>query len=99
MNAQAPNVLFAWHASLVHGVALIEAGRFRHGRRELLAVAGGFERRPMFPTTMPYFFRHLVDGESRSGASTPPNRPHVRSRTSSLRCRCCPDRARRRGQR
>ncbi len=63
VNAQAPNALFAWHAPLVHGAALIEAGRYRHGRRELLAVAGGHEQRPMFPTTMPYFYRYLVDGE------------------------------------
>ncbi|MEV0364844.1 helix-turn-helix transcriptional regulator [Nocardia fusca] len=63
VNAQAPNALFAWHAPLVHGAALIEAGRYRHGRRELLAVAGGHEQLPMFPTTMPYFYRFLVDGE------------------------------------
>lgn len=63
VNAQAPTALFAWHAPLVHGVALIEAGRFRHGRRELLAVAGGPDQRSMFPTTMPYFYRYLVDGE------------------------------------
>ncbi|MFQ6226038.1 helix-turn-helix transcriptional regulator [Nocardia sp. NPDC002869] len=61
--AQAPNALFARHAPLVHGAALIEAGRYRHGRRELLAVAGGHAQRPMFPTTMPYFYRYLVDGE------------------------------------
>ncbi|WP_063061321.1 helix-turn-helix transcriptional regulator [Nocardia sienata] len=63
VNAQAPNALFAWHAPLVHGAALIEAGRYRHGRRELLTVAGGHEQPPMFPTTMPYFYRYLVDSE------------------------------------
>ncbi|ONM50145.1 hypothetical protein B0T44_01940 [Nocardia donostiensis] len=63
VNAQAPNALFAWHAPLVHGAALIEAGRYRHGRRELLTVDGGHELQQIFPTTMPYFYRFLVDSE------------------------------------
>ncbi|MBF6169847.1 helix-turn-helix transcriptional regulator [Nocardia blacklockiae] len=63
VNAQAPNALFAWHAPLVYGSALVEAGRCRQGRQELMKVAGGELLDAIFPTTMPHFYRFLVDAE------------------------------------
>ncbi|WP_342228479.1 helix-turn-helix transcriptional regulator [Nocardia wallacei] len=63
VNARAPSALFAWHAPLVYGCALIEAGRHRQGRQELIRVAGGELLDAIFPTTMPYFYRFLVDAE------------------------------------
>lgn len=63
VNAQAPDALFAWHAPLVYGCALVEAGRYRQGCREIRAIDGGEELGSLFPTTMPYFYRFLVEGE------------------------------------
>ncbi|WP_157224140.1 helix-turn-helix transcriptional regulator [Nocardia paucivorans] len=63
VNAQAPDALFAWHPPLIYGCALIEAGRYRQGCREIRAIDGGEELGAMYPTTMPHFYRFLVEGE------------------------------------
>ncbi|WP_280277705.1 helix-turn-helix transcriptional regulator [Nocardia wallacei] len=63
VNARMPSAMNAWHAPLVYGCALVEAGRHRQGRQELVRVAGGELHDAMFPTTMPHFYRFLVDAE------------------------------------
>lgn len=62
VNAQMPNALYAWHAPLVYGSALIEAGHYRRGRQELIKIAGG-DVLAIYPTLMPHFYRFLVDAE------------------------------------
>ncbi|MEU7767382.1 AAA family ATPase [Nocardia sp. NPDC049190] len=63
VTAQMPNALFAWHAPLVYGSALIDAGRYRRGRQEIIKVAAGDALTTIYPTLMPYFYRFLVDAE------------------------------------
>lgn len=62
LNAQRPDALYAWHAPLVYGSTLIEAGRYRRGRQELIKIVSEVPGE-IYPTLMPHFYRYLVDAE------------------------------------
>ncbi|MEU2038483.1 helix-turn-helix transcriptional regulator [Nocardia niwae] len=61
-NVQMPTTFYAWHAPLVYGSALIEAGRYRRGRQEIIKIAGEVPGE-VYPTLITHFYRFLVDAE------------------------------------
>ncbi|MFQ6395287.1 helix-turn-helix transcriptional regulator [Nocardia sp. KC 131] len=64
-GAQVPTGMNSWHAPLVYGGLLIEAGQYRRGRQQIVQLGGyaGDYLDMINVTSMPHFLRPLVDAE------------------------------------
>ncbi|MEU7628751.1 AAA family ATPase [Nocardia sp. NPDC049220] len=65
VGAQAPTGMSSWLAPVVYGGVLIEAGHYQRGRQQIVQLGGyaGDYLTMLDMTSMPHFFRPLVDAE------------------------------------
>ncbi|BDT90807.1 hypothetical protein IFM12275_07830 [Nocardia sputorum] len=60
ITEQLPRGRYSYYPPLIYGMALIQAGRYRRGRRLILGAGGQFE---IYPSLIPQFHPYLVEAE------------------------------------
>lgn len=63
LGGRTPQAIYAWHAQMVYGSTLVDAGQWRRGRREIITAGGDAALSEVYPSILPHFYRFLVDAE------------------------------------